>query len=90
MKQKRFVAAATAMLMCIAVGGYAAVAGQETQPQVKVLDKSVSGNPMLGFDENGDVLYGGDPSIFVDGDTVYCYVGHDTSTGEYYHMPDWR
>ena len=90
MKQKRFVAAATAMLMCIAVGGYAAVAGQETQPQAKVLDKSVSGNPMLGFDENGDVLYGGDPSILVDGDTVYCYVGHDTSTGEYYHMPDWR
>ena len=35
-------------------------------------------------------LYGGDPSILVDGDTVYCYVGHDTSTGEYYTMPDWR
>lgn len=55
----------------------------------KVLEKS-SGNPMLGFDENGDILYGGDPSILVDGDTVYCYVGHDTSTNESYYMPDWR
>lgn len=56
----------------------------------KEIAKSVSGNPMLGFDENGDVLYGGDPSILVDGDTVYCYVGHDASTNEGYYMPDWR
>ena len=54
------------------------------------LDKSDSGNPMLGFDENGDILYGGDPSILVDGNTVYAYVGHDTSTSESYNMPDWR
>lgn len=54
------------------------------------LTKSNSGNPMLGFDENGDILYGGDPSILVDGDTVYAYVGHDTSSNESYYMPDWR
>lgn len=54
------------------------------------LEKSKSGNPMLGFDENGDILYGGDPSILVDGDTVYAYVGHDTSSNESYKMPDWR
>lgn len=54
------------------------------------LVKSDSGNPMLGFDENGDILYGGDPSVLVDGDTVYCYVGHDTSSNESYCMPDWR
>lgn len=54
------------------------------------LVKSNSGNPMLGFDENGNILYGGDPSILVDGDTVYCYVGHDTSSNESYWMPDWR
>lgn len=54
-----------------------------------VLEKSDSGNPMLGFDENGDLLYGGDPSVLVDGDTVYCYVGHDTSSNESYYMPDW-
>lgn len=54
------------------------------------LVKSDSGNPMLGFDENGNILYGGDPSVLVDGDTVYCYVGHDTSSNESYWMPDWR
>ena len=45
---------------------------------------------MLGFDGDGNILYGGDPSILVDGDTVYCYVGHDTSPGEFYRMPDWH
>ena len=55
-----------------------------------VLEKSKSGNPMLGFDKNGNILYGGDPSILVDGDKVYAYVGHDTSTQENYYMPDWQ
>ena len=54
------------------------------------LEKSKSGNPMLGFDKNGDILFGGDPSILVDGDTIYAYVGHDTSTAENYVMPDWQ
>ena len=27
--------------------------------ETKTLKKSNSGNPMLGFDENGDILYGG-------------------------------
>lgn len=56
----------------------------------KVLSKSDSGNPMLGFDEKGNILYGGDPSIMVEGDTVYCYVGNDTSSNESYYMPNWR
>ena len=54
------------------------------------IEKSKSGNPMLGFDQNGNILYGGDPSILVDDDTVYAYVGHDTSTRENYYMPDWQ
>ena len=54
------------------------------------LEKSKSGNPILGFHKNGGILYGGDPSILVDGDTVYAYVGHDSSPGEYYQMPDWQ
>lgn len=33
--------------------------------ETKTLKKSNSGNPMLGFDENGDILYGGDPSVLV-------------------------
>ena len=35
-------------------------------------------------------MYGGDPSILVDGDTVYAYVGHDASSQETYYMPDWH
>ena len=58
------------------------------EPQEKILTKSNSGNPMLGFDENGEILYGGDPSIMVDGDTVYAYVGNDVSTARVlYHAP---
>ena len=41
------------------------------------------------YDENGDPLYGGDPSILVDGDTVYLYVGHDTSTNDAYEIPEY-
>jgi hypothetical protein len=54
-----------------------------------VVEKSRSGNPMLGFDANGDTIYAGDPAAYVDGDTVYIYVGHDSATGEYYRMPEW-
>ena len=54
------------------------------------IEKSKSGNPFLGFDDKGNIFYGGDPSILVDGDTVYAYVGHDTSTTESYYMPDWH
>ena len=54
------------------------------------IEKSKSGNPFLGFDKNGDLMYGGDPSILVDGDTVYAYVGHDASSQENYYMPDWH
>ena len=28
------------------------------------------GNPITGFDENGDLMYNGDPAALVDGDTV--------------------
>ena len=91
MKKKRVLAllGALAVLSSIAVGG-TVMAGAEDTPREIVLEKSDSGNPMLGFDANGDILYGGDPSILVDGDTVYCYVGHDASDGEYYSMPDRR
>ncbi len=67
-----------------------AVSAATTELQPRILEKSDSGNPMLGFDENENILYGGDPSILVDGDTVYCYVGHDISSNESYWMPDWR
>ena len=60
-----------------------------TVPTEKVLTKSTMGNPFLGFGEDGELAYGGDPSILVDGDTVYAYVGHDTAPGEYYQIPEY-
>ncbi len=82
-------------VMAITADEYAALTNEDWEQwdddaEEVTLDKSDSGNPMLGFDENGDILYGGDPSILVDGDTVYAYVGHDTSTSESYYMPDWQ
>ena len=81
-------------VMPITADEYAALTGSDwndfDEAEEVTLTKSNSGNPMLGFDENGDILYGGDPSILVDGDTVYAYVGHDTSSNESYVMPDWR
>ena len=40
-------------------------------------------------DESGMPYYGGDPSILVDGDTVYLYVGHDVATDEAYSIIDY-
>ncbi len=51
--------------------------------------KSSGGNPVLGFDADGNTLYAGDPAALVDGDTVYIYAGHDTSTASNYVMPEW-
>ena len=96
MKRKVFIhllsaIAAVGMLMqtgvVLAAGQSEKASAEEMTP--RILEKSRSGNPMLGFDQNGDILYSGDPSILVDGDTVYCYTGHDTADGEYYRMPNW-
>ena len=96
MKKKYLAGALAAACIITACGQYAlaqsgifATDSKATQMKTTVLSKS-SGNPMLGFDENGDILHAGDPSILVDGDTVYCYVGHDASSNESYRMPDWR
>lgn len=59
----------------------------ETTPTV--IEKSENGNPELGFDENGNMLYGGDPAATVIGDTVYIVAGHDTSTNNEYNIPEW-
>lgn len=53
------------------------------------IEKSTKGNPILGFDTDGNTLYAGDPAAYVEGDTVYLYAGHDTSTGDSYVMPEW-
>ncbi len=51
--------------------------------------KSAGGNPELGFDTDGNILYAGDPAATVVGDTVYLIAGHDTATDESYVMPEW-
>ena len=51
--------------------------------------KSAGGNPELGFDADGGILYAGDPAATVIGDTVYLICGHDTATDEAYKMPEW-
>lgn len=65
---------------------------QETEPQGPtpvVVEKSTGGNPINGFDDQGNLTYGGDPSVLVDGDTVYLYVGHDTAKGDSYVIPEY-
>ncbi len=42
--------------------------------------KTAHVNPIAGDSDTGEYIYGGDPSVMVDGDTVYLYTGHDTST----------
>lgn len=62
----------------------------ETEAKEVVLPKSM-GNPMLGFDDDTDIRYAGDPAVMVDGDTVYAYAGFDNCSVEQeaYHMPKW-
>lgn len=51
--------------------------------------KSLNGNPVGGFDGYGKLTYGGDPTVLVDGDTVYLYVGHDVSATDAYVIPEY-
>lgn len=62
---------------------------QTITSDVTTVSKSTSNNPILGFDENNDMMYGGDPTALVDGDTVYIYVGHDISSSDSYVMSEW-
>ncbi|MDO5397654.1 MAG: family 43 glycosylhydrolase [bacterium] len=53
------------------------------------ITKSAGGNPIAGFDAKGNTAYGGDPSVLVDGDTVYLFVGHDVASDESYNIPEY-
>lgn len=89
--KRKVVAALLAVCMLGGTVGFSTgekVKAQEAHRET-VLPKSTLGNPILGFDEEGKTIYGGDPSVLVDGDTVYVYAGHDTSTGDGYVMPDY-
>lgn len=60
-----------------------------SSPVYVSLPKSEYANPLAGFDEEGNITYGGDPSVLVDGDTLYLYVGHDTAKNESYVIPEY-
>lgn len=57
-----------------------AVAEESSEPKAITIDKCDMGNPIVG--SPNELIYGGDPSVLVDGDTVYLYTGHDASTDE--------
>lgn len=81
---------AFSMILGIAAPMPGTVSAANAEPEEIVLEKSTQGNPIAGFDHNGDVTYAGDPAILVDGDTVYLYVGHDyTGSGGGYTMPNY-
>ena len=66
--KNRLIAGALVMLagvtLCAEPVLMRAQAAEAAAPAVKELKKSNSGNPMLGFDADGNILYGGDPSIW--------------------------
>lgn len=55
-----------------------------------VIEKSEFGNPIGGFNDKGELTYGGDPAVLVDGDTVYLYTGHDVAVTESYVIPEYQ
>ena len=62
--------------------------GSKTGEPIEIA-KSGYGNPIGGFDDEGTLTYGGDPSALVVGDTLYLYTGHDTAGGESYVIPEY-
>lgn len=85
---KRFFALALAAVMLLPLLGC-----NTTEPaapgEAITIQKSTGGNPIGGFDSDGNLVYGGDPSVMVDGDTLYLYVGHDIAAGESYVIPEY-
>lgn len=66
----------------------AAVSGMPEPVPIEIA-KSLNGNPVAGFDDEGNLTYGGDPSALVVGDTLYLYVGHDVSKNDSYVIPEY-
>ena len=73
------------------VGGTGADIEPDLAPgEPVVIDKSEFGNPIGGFNDKGELTYGGDPAVLVDGDTVYLYTGHDMSLTDSYVIPEYQ
>ncbi len=92
MRKRKFLAGilTAALVIGLVPQAFQTARAAERQVTETVLEKSTQGNPVAGFDENGDLTYAGDPAILVDGDTVYLYVGHDfAASGAAYTMPNY-
>lgn len=92
MMKRIFTLALAAMMLLALFGCDQAV--ETTVPSVKpgdaiTISKSTGGNPIGGFDSEGNLVYGGDPSVMIDGDTLYLYVGHDISSTDVYVIPEY-
>lgn len=92
MIRKKLLAAALAVTMVLT--GLPGQAVKSRAATEITLAKSQYTNPIGCVDNNGNRIYGGDPSVLVDGDTVYLYVGHDNSTDSevnraIYNMDSW-
>ncbi len=76
-------AAVAALALALAAGaaGGQAFSGGTGGVTGIALEKATGMNPMVGDGMDG-ISYGGDPSVLVDGDTVYLYTGVDASTDE--------
>ena len=87
LKNKKVMVAIIAAAMTFCMCACADAAPEET-----VITKCDAGNPLVSTNQN--YTYGGDPSILVDGDTVYLYTGHDASTDDevkdsIYNIPEY-
>ena len=91
---KRIVAFLLTVLLVGSLFGCDQPAPAATEPSAApgdaiTIEKSTGGNPIGGFDSEGNLVYGGDPSVLVQGDTLYLYVGHDIAAGEAYVIPEY-
>lgn len=94
MKKRIFAMLIAAVIAFTAVGcsgnGGTEGTGSTTKPGQPIsIEKSTLGNPIGGTDDQGNLIYGGDPSVLVVDDTVYLYTGHDTATNESYVIPEY-
>lgn len=81
--------------VCSGIGTWETKTAQAAVSSEEItIEKDVAGNPLVNKGEDGNIIYGGDPSILVDGDTVYLYIGHDAATDsevsrKIYNMKDY-
>ncbi len=88
MRKKAFLVGILAAGLAVTVMPGVTVSNAEGTAEEVELEKSPAGNPLGGV-VDGKIVYGGDPAVLVDGDTVYLYTGHDVATTEAYNISEW-